>query len=298
MQALHDFWEPAYNFFEDEETKLKVESLNALIVCPIYLIVVYGLKLMVKQRWSISYLAFIHNMVLCIGSLVMVISSFNEGILYYQQHGLYKLYCSNTSDNALWFWSWIFYASKFYELFDTVLLVLNQKPLEFLHVFHHFIVIPLCLFFVRARMQFFYSAGYINGGIHVIMYYYFAMASIRRPPTWKKQLTTFQIIQFCYGISCWWPYIFVCSPGDEQFAVWIFNQFILVSFLLLFIAFYVKNYISNKNKQQQQQQIDRQKQSITTNDKIHESNGKTHNSNGKTHDSNGKTNFNEKSKNE
>ena len=38
---------------------------------------------------------------------------------------------------------YIFYTSKFYELLDTVLMVLKKKPLGFLHVYHHTIVLAM-----------------------------------------------------------------------------------------------------------------------------------------------------------
>lgn len=37
-----------------------------------------------------------------------------------------------------------------------------------------------------------------NTGIHVLMYYYYFMCTIKRPPRWKKLVTQSQIVQFVF----------------------------------------------------------------------------------------------------
>ena len=46
-----------------------------------------------------------------------------------------------TLKGPIYFICYVFYVSKFYELFDTVLIILKKKPLIFLHVYHHFITL-------------------------------------------------------------------------------------------------------------------------------------------------------------
>lgn len=40
-----------------------------------------------------------------------------------------------------------------------------------------------------------------NTGIHVLMYYYYFMCTINRPPKWKKLVTQSQIVQFVFRYS-------------------------------------------------------------------------------------------------
>ncbi|MCO5560317.1 hypothetical protein L7F22_013929 [Adiantum nelumboides] len=45
------------------------------------------------------------------------------------------------ASGPVFFWSYVFYLSKFYELLDTFIMILKRRPLTFLHVFHHAIVV-------------------------------------------------------------------------------------------------------------------------------------------------------------
>ena len=44
-----------------------------------------------------------------------------------------------------------------------------------------------------------------NTGVHVVMYYYYFLCTLKRPPKWKKWITNIQIIQFVSR------YVFICA---------------------------------------------------------------------------------------
>lgn len=54
----------------------------------------------------------------------------------------------NACQGPLFFWSYIYYLSKYYEFLDTVILALKGKPLSFLHVSHHALVCPMAYLWV------------------------------------------------------------------------------------------------------------------------------------------------------
>ena len=63
------------------------------------------------------------------------------------------LFCTPLGTPAtgrIYFWSYIYYISKFYELGDTAILVFKQKPVSFLHVYHHSLVM-LMSYLVRKK---------------------------------------------------------------------------------------------------------------------------------------------------
>lgn len=78
------------------------------------------------------------------------------------------------------------------------------------------------------------------------MYFMYAQMSIGIYPSWKKYMTTAQIIQFVWGLTSFWPAPFACgfdlwSIEGPMLPIW-FNQFVMISFLALFLNFYFKRY--------------------------------------------------------
>jgi len=224
------------------------------VILPIYLFVIFVLHRWMKNREPFILKGALakHNLFLCLLSLCMALFTAISilGRLSRLNWDFKQIYCpldlgDFPGDYWLWAWCYIFYLSKYYELLDTVFLVLKKKPLTFLHVYHHAIIVLLCLFMVEQKMVFFFSGVFINASIHTFMYYYyFVSLAYGSNPWWKKHLTKGQIFQFMWGITSWWPYPFVCSAQHSDSAphydmwVWWFNQFVLISFLVLFLNFF------------------------------------------------------------
>ncbi|CAK9251026.1 unnamed protein product [Sphagnum jensenii] len=102
----------------------------------------------------------------------------------------------------LWFWSYIYYISKFYELLDTVLQFLAGKtpPNFFLHVYHHSLVILMSWAWIEYRATSQFVGILFNTAVHVVMYYYFYLKSVGVSPWWKRYVTSFQIVQFGFSL--------------------------------------------------------------------------------------------------
>ena len=77
-------------------------------------------------------------------------------------------------------------------------LCMQGKKLTFLHVFHHAWVVVMAFWWLEAAQSLQQIALLTNTAIHVLMYYYYFMCSIKRPPRWKKLVTQAQIIQFVF----------------------------------------------------------------------------------------------------
>ena len=91
-----------------------------------------------------------------------------------------------------------------------------------------------------------------NGYIHVIMYYYYSRAAIGINVTWKKYVTILQIGQFVLDLvvpQLYLYYLYVaevkCSGSEE--VLWL-GQGVILSFLLLFLQFYVHTYRVERKK--------------------------------------------------
>mmetsp|Transcript_30631 Transcript_30631/g.51595 ORF Transcript_30631/g.51595 Transcript_30631/m.51595 type:complete len:174 (+) Transcript_30631:95-616(+) len=155
------------------------------------------------------------------------------------------------------------YLFKFYELLDTVIMILRKAPTPFLHVYHHSATLVLCWSQLHEHSTTQWVPIIINLAIHVVMYYYYAMATMGVKIWWKRFLTSAQIAQFVIDVV-------VCSLATvlklahmgyfgTEYGGWgndcggtivagYFGTGLLFSYLLLFVNFYLCSYIVQKTR--------------------------------------------------
>jgi hypothetical protein len=222
-----------------------------MVAITIYLITIVVLKLWMAQRekFTVQNVTTAHNFFLCALSFVMAVgTSYEAFFVRAPEIGLGELFCSTDRqevfNNRLWFWCVVFYISKYYEFFDTVILLLRKRPLLVLHVWHHCSVSVLSLIFLRANMTFFFTGVIINGTIHTFTYYFYFQSSLGNTMWWKKYLTQAQMVQFLWGIASWLPWPVFCSANrtTETDVVVAANFLILSSFFGLFLNFFNHTY--------------------------------------------------------
>lgn len=208
-----------------------------------------------KRGLSLSYIPTVHNLVLTVGSLVMFIGCLNATLiemrgsrwLWGKGHGAEWLLCfplGTRSAGRVFFWSYIYYLSKFYELLDTVILILKNRPLTFLHVFHHATVIFMCFFWLQYSQSLQIIALLTNTGVHVIMYTYYFLCSLNRPPPWKKLVTNLQIVQFAFSFVCGvaTAWLHFGGQGCAGMNAFLFNTLFNITLFVLFLNFHKTKY--------------------------------------------------------
>jgi hypothetical protein len=220
----------------------------------LYLSMIFFLSKWMEKRSPIKldiYLS-IHNFILLLLSVIMFFGILNVVIKIYIENDFFELYCGSSFENnqSLLFWCYIFYLSKYYELLDTMFLILRKRKLTILHVWHHFSVLYLCWFSQNERMMFAWISAILNCFVHIIMYYYYFLHSISKKNIWwRKYLTLMQIIQFIIDIftSILFAYVKLFTEYDcfGSWRLWTISNFIGLSFLYLFIDLYIKD---NKSK--------------------------------------------------
>jgi len=173
----------------------------------LYLITLYGLQAYMKDKKPQSFRNFtlIHNIFLTTISTAMFLGTAYGAYIKYQVQGFFNgLVCEQEPEpikGHLFFWSYIFYLSKFYELIDSYLLVCKKKPLIFLHVFHHFVMPYVCWAGLEGKWcMALWTSSFWNSFVHIWMYYYYSVATFGHSPWWKKYLTGLQIYQFVSGV--------------------------------------------------------------------------------------------------
>ncbi|KAG2375003.1 hypothetical protein C9374_010377 [Naegleria lovaniensis] len=216
-----------------------------------------------------SFIKF-HNLFLSGLSLLMVLGFAGEAINVMNEakgETLGQVISSVTCDardrmgrGAIPFWLYVFYLSKYYELLDTVFLMVKCKPLTFLHTFHHVSTLCLCWYVILQKSQMMWFPSMLNAGVHVIMYYYFYVCTLKGSSIFtpgclnvvKPWITRMQILQFVADLlvpKLWLYFKYVdghqCT-GDYH--AYLLVDVVVGSFLLLFLNFYFKSYKKSGGK--------------------------------------------------
>jgi len=187
-------------FGENGPEFMKAPPLNETLIYPLtgmvgYLSFIFGLRLWMRNReplnevlrWPLA----LHNYFLCLLSLFMVVGVTVRVLKIFLEEGAYHAYCGTANpfhDQPLMWWGFVFYLSKYYELIDTLFLVLKKRPLSFLHVYHHAIVLVLCWLAMNQQIVMGWFTVFNNASVHVIMYYYYAEQARGSGPIWWQSI--------------------------------------------------------------------------------------------------------------
>ena len=206
----------------------------------------------------------IHNLFLSVGSLIMFIGCITEVYTRYQREGSsFWLFCEREGADVkgnLYYWSYLYYLSKYYELLDTIIGLLrgSRMPNFKIQVYHHVVVIFMAWAWCQTGQSLQFIGLLFNTFVHVVMYMYYAASAgrwleILEITTWKKTIkmttTRLQIIQFMTSFVCIVYSMFIemnrseteahCSGfgADSFYALYansLFNATLLLAFLNVF----------------------------------------------------------------
>lgn len=94
----------------------------------------------------------------------------------------------------------IHYFSKFFDFFDTIIMILKQnwRQVSFLHVYHHVSIVLVWGYLLQTGNGngTAYFGAFINSFIHVLMYTHYTISILGIPNPLKKALTLIQMVQF------------------------------------------------------------------------------------------------------
>ncbi|KAF9581874.1 hypothetical protein BGW38_000951 [Lunasporangiospora selenospora] len=224
-----------------------------------YFIVIFGGRQIMKtqEAFKLKSLFIFHNFLLTIASGALLVLFIENLVPILARNGLFYAICDDGAwTQRLELLYYLNYLVKYWELADTVFLVLKKKPLEFLHYFHHSMTMILCFVQLGGHTSVSWVPIVLNLTVHVLMYYYYMRSAAGVRIWWKQYLTTLQIVQFVLDLGfiyfCAYTY-FACTyypflpnvgkcAGTEGAAL--FGCGLLSSYLLLFINFYRLTYKS------------------------------------------------------
>lgn len=244
-----------YNGAKDISLYQRYYSLYPIIVaCYLFsILVLQGLKLN-KPKSKIPLVLW--NLQLSLFSLFGFYNLFGYIIPKVLEIGIIKAVCvlpnEEVSNGQVGFYSMLFLVSKFFEFIDTYLIIIYQKPLTFLHVYHHVTVLLLTWngYAFRSPQSLFFAAN--NYFVHFFMYLYYGLTSTgminRRITSYIAPFITFiQIVQMFIGV-------FICSvvlvskilkiecqvKNDNLF----FSMLVYFTYLCMFTDFARRKYLN------------------------------------------------------
>ncbi|OAD65736.1 hypothetical protein PHYBLDRAFT_160780 [Phycomyces blakesleeanus NRRL 1555(-)] len=205
-----------------------------------------------KSSGLMTAFVFLHNLSLSIYSMITFYNmakgmhrSFNRG------QTLHDAYCDKDSflwNDSLAYWGYIFYLSKFYEVIDTIIILLKGRRSSLLQTYHHSGAMITMWAGIRYQAQPIWIFVVFNSFVHSVMYLYYAMTCVGIHPPGKRYITTMQITQFLVGTTTAVSYFFIPSclttPG-QHFGVAV-NVAYLFPLTYLFVDFARKTYGKRK----------------------------------------------------
>jgi hypothetical protein len=206
----------------------------------------------VRQWDAMTLLVLVHNTILCVYSAWSFVGTMGVLVKSAQMYDTTFDWACDTSDliwtNGLYYYGYIFYISKYYELIDTLIIILKKRRGSLLQVYHHAGVI-LCMYvLVRTRGMPTFIIVILNSFIHTIMYFYYAVTCLGIRVPGKQYLTSLQILQFLVGTVGAGTYIGVQGcMNDLQKAATAFNIAYVLVLIYLFNDFAKRTYGTPKS---------------------------------------------------
>lgn len=230
---------------------------EAAACCVAYLVIILGGREIMRNQspFQLNALFKLHNLFLTIISAGLLVLFLEQMIPSLWKYGIYKNICDAPGwTQPLVTLYYVNYLVKYYELIDTVFLVVKKKPLTFLHCYHHPATALLCFTQLVGHTSVSWLPIILNLTVHVVMYWYYFQSARGIKVTWKEWITRMQIAQFIIDLAFvyfatydyvvhrnwpWLPHIGECAGEPWAAAA---GDLILLSYLVLFISFYISTY--------------------------------------------------------
>lgn len=230
-----------------------------LVSVVLYFFAIFGLKWAVRKygKWEVRNIAFYWNSFLSIFSWCGFFACVPVLVSTVFEHGLYFSTCANArwyGEGICGLFVMLFIYSKVAELFDTVLLLLADKPVIALQWWHHFTVLLYCWhsFATRIATGIWFAA--MNYAVHSVMYAYFALTATKYRKAVQPYaifITLGQLLQMVVGMWVTIKAVLYQASGEEcnvNKTNSVLGLAMYFSYFVLFAELFISNYLRKQKK--------------------------------------------------
>lgn len=270
-EACESFpYSPNYSYYFDFEKTFDVRKVQVelsrlwyapYLACLVYLVGLYAGQEVMKRRspFNLRRLLILWNVALCVFSVIGAIRVLPEMSHVIKEYGLTFSVCDPSGfihNRVFATWNCFFTMSKFFELLDTLFLVLTKRPVIFLHYFHHAATLVVSYHgFTEliAISRWFVNMNYL---VHSVMYAYYALkaAGVKIPRWIAMPITVSQILQMILGtLVSFYAWAVLWSGQQCAISFPLCTAFVALYsyYFYLFSKFFVASYCGRKRPKQQ-----------------------------------------------
>lgn len=121
--------------------------LPVILTSMVYFLVIFGTQHLLKDQkpFNCNRLFQIHNALVCLASTALFALTMEQLVPLMWHRGMHFTMCSPSAyTQKLELLYYLNYLMKYWELADTMFMVLKKKPLKLLHYYHHSSTLVLC----------------------------------------------------------------------------------------------------------------------------------------------------------
>jgi len=251
LRNFHSQYEMDFRLAQEWSLLSRVYHYAAPVAAILYVLFVFiGPRVMANRKpFELRGLLFFWNLLLTVFSVISTLRLVPHILYGLWMNDSSYFFCRNAYDafarGPSGLWANLFIFSKFVELIDTVFLVLRKKPVSFLHWFHHATVLMYCWHALQYQMPTGVFFAAMNSVVHSVMYAYYTIAAVARPPKWGMFVTIIQILQMFIGmfITAYHYYLLGRIPNCNGSYVNLTAASVMyTAYMLLFVEFFVSRY--------------------------------------------------------
>lgn len=185
---------------------------------PFLMLAIVGYVVMIQvvkvgMRWRRSAVALgpipaLYNLALLLGSLLMFVGCWQSAAVEIEEtrwlwqrskSALEWIVCfplGTRPAGRVFFWSYIFYISKYYEFIGTFILLFQKRNPTAAHVFRNAMLVVMCFLWLQFSQSLQIFTLLSSTGLYIVMYVYFFLSRLGLAPRWNNVVCHCQIAQY------------------------------------------------------------------------------------------------------